>query len=148
MSGGPVITPGHAKLAAHRRPDLVIERETLAIMWQRATLRLALASARALQDASVPGTPGHDEAGRHIGRLHRELRLIAEALRVARQYHTQNEFIIRLFKMHRGRSCIAKRRWRDLIAEAREAHRAQDCETILAQLDDLLGVRQETGLTR
>ena len=108
-----------------------IEQEILAIDSRREMLRLSLANADALRQANLPGTSAHTDAGRRIRRVTDELRTLRERMRLAKQYRTHNEILIGMLKARHGRS-----QWRRLVAEARRAHRAQDCEAILDELDD------------
>ncbi|WP_233874666.1 hypothetical protein [Paraburkholderia adhaesiva] len=125
--------------SSRRRPDWILERTILALTEQRAALRSLFSNALALQQASLPGSRDHDDATRRIARVHRDLDLLAQAIRIARQYRTQNEILLHMLKGRDRGSSRRRKLWRQLVAEARQTHRAQDCEAILDELHDLLG---------
>ncbi len=131
MMRGAIPTRKRAHSLARIQAGRAIEQEILAIDSRREMLRLSLANAQALRAVSLPGTSAHKDAGRRIRRLSDELHMLRERMRLAKQYRTHNEILVRMLKVRYGKS-----QWRRLVAEARCAHRAQDCEAILDELDD------------
>ncbi len=128
MMRGAIPTRKRAHSLARIQAARAIEREILAIGSRREMLRLSLANAQTLRAVSLPGTSAHQDAGRCIQRLSDELRTLRERMRLAKQYRTHNEILVRMLRVRYGKS-----RWRRLMAEA---HRAQACEAILDELDD------------